>query len=439
MPEAIPAAMPDKLAPLKDQSLRYRSFIILGISLLAFTLWVSLAPVESAVVAKGHIRAMENSKPIQHLRGGKIASIAARSGDPVSKGSVLLQLDVAEEQSALKANLRDYLMTLLAMEIAQTHINQFQQLRFSEKVLLLAKRLQDSQILSMRQQSFTETIQRQKDQLALLDSREQQLHLSIEAQKIENRARLERLELVEKQHTAVLALAGKNYVSEIQLDEIAQRVIDLRSAINSSVQKISASQSELQQIPIQRKLLASELIQQANLDNNQALHRIITIEKNINQLKNRIANSSIRASHDGVVSHLKRKNPGETVMPGEEIMRLVPNKEELLIEARIRPTDIDLVWPGQIARIRLTAFNSRATPLLEGTVHWVSADRHEDAEGYYFIAEVRIDKHQLDSIPQLHLSSGMPAETILITAKRSIAAYLFEPLLRGVSRSLRES
>ena len=291
----------------------------------------------------------------------------------------------------------------------------------------------------MRQQSFTETIDRQQDQLALLDSREQQLHLSIEAQKIENRARLERLELVNKQHAAVVALVGKNYVSEIQLDEIAQRVIDLRSAINSSIQKISASQSELQQIPIQRKLLASELIQQANLDNNQALHRIINIEDNINQLKNRIANSSIRASHDGVVTHLKRKNPGETVMPGEEIMRLVPNKEELLIEARIRPTDIDLVWPGQIARIRLTAFNSRATPLLEGTVYWVSADRHEDGEGYYFIAEVRIDKHQLDSIPQLHLSSGMPAETILVTAKRSIVAYLFEPLLRGVSRSLRES
>jgi len=319
--------MPDKLAPFKDQSLRNRSFTILGISLLAFTLWVGLAPVESAVLAKGHIRAMEDSKPIQHLRGGKIASIEARSGEQVSKGNILLQLDVAEEQSALKANLRDYLMTLLEMEIAQTHINQSEELRFSQKVLLLAKRLQDTQILSMRQQSFAKTIDRKKDQLTLLDSREQQLHLSIEAQKIENRARLERLELVNKQHTAVVALAGKNYVSEIQLDEIAQRVIDLRSAINSSVQKISASQSELQQIPIQRKLLASELIQQANLDNNQALHRIINIEDNINQLKNRIANSSIRASHDGVVTHLKRKNPGETVMPGEEIMRLVPNKE----------------------------------------------------------------------------------------------------------------
>jgi HlyD family type I secretion membrane fusion protein len=236
-----------------------------------------------------------------------------------------------------------------------------------------------------------------------------------------------------------LALAEKDYVSEIQLDEIAQRVIDSRSAIDSSRQKIAAAESELKQIPIQRKMLTSELSQQANLDSNQAQHRIISIEDNINRLKNRIANGTIRASHDGVVTHLKRKNPGETVMPGEDIMRLVPNKEELLIEARVRPTDIDLVWPGQVARIRLTAFNSRATPLLEGKVHWVSADRHEDAEGYYFIAEVRIDKHQLDSIPQLYLSSGMPAETILVTAKRSIAAYLFEPLLRGISRSLRES
>jgi HlyD family type I secretion membrane fusion protein len=431
--------MQDNLSPLQDRSLRNRTFVILGISLLAFSLWVALAPVESAVLAKGHIRAIQDSKPIEHLRGGKISSINARSGAQVYKGNILLQLDVSEEQSALKANLRDYLMTLLEMEIAQTHINQFEQLQFSEKVLLLAKRLQETQALRMRQQSFADTIDRKKDQLALLDSREYQLQLSIEAQQIENQARLERLELLTKQHTGVLALAEKNYVSEIQLDEIAQRLIDSRSAIASSRQKITAAQSELQQIPIQRKLLVSELSQQANLENNQAAHRIINIEDNINRLKNRIANGTIRASHDGVITHLKRKNPGETVMPGEEIMRLVPNKEELLIEARIRPTDIDLVWPGQIARIRLTAFNSRATPLLEGNVHWVSVDRHEDAEGYYFIAEVRIDKHQLETIPQLYLSSGMPAETILITAKRSIAAYLFEPLLRGVSRSLRES
>jgi multidrug efflux pump subunit AcrA (membrane-fusion protein) len=72
-------------------------------------------------------------------------------------------------------------------------------------------------------------------------------------------------------------------------------------------------------------------------------------------------------------------------------------------------------------------------------VHWVSADRHQDTEGYYFIAELRVDKNQLQTIPQLHLSSGMPAEAILITGKRTVADYLLEPLLRGINRSLRES
>jgi multidrug efflux pump subunit AcrA (membrane-fusion protein) len=91
--------MLDNLAPLKDQSLRKRTTVILGLSLLAFSLWVALAPVESAVLAKGHIRAIEDSKPIQHLRGGKISSIDARSGTEVSKGDILLQLDVSEEQS----------------------------------------------------------------------------------------------------------------------------------------------------------------------------------------------------------------------------------------------------------------------------------------------------------------------------------------------------
>ena len=431
--------MQDQLTPLQDQSLRIRTVIILCLSLLAFSLWIALAPVESAVLAKGHIRTMEDSKPIQHLRGGKIASINARSGAQVAKGAILLQLDISEQQSALKANLRDYLMTLLDREIALTHINKRQQLEFSDKVLLLAKRLQEAPALATRQQNFSETITIKNNQLKLIEHRERQLQLSIQAQQIENRARLERLELLNKQHSAIKALAGKNYASEIQLDEISQRLINARSEIDSTQQKIAAAESELQQIPIQRNLVISELSQQATQDNNRAMQRIISIEDNINQLKNRIANATIRASHDGLITHLKRKNPGETVMPGEEIMRLLPNGEELLIEARVRPTDIDLLWPGQSARIRLSAFNARATPLLEGKVHWVSADRHEDAEGYYFIAELRVDKNQLDSIPKLHLSSGMPAEAILITDKRTIADYLLEPLLRGISRSLRES
>ena len=425
--------------PLQDQPLRRKTLIAFGLSLIAFSLWIALAPMESAVLAKGHIRAMEDSKPIQHLHGGKIASIDARSGAPVVRGDILLQLDISEQQSALKANLRDYLMTLLAMEIAQTHINKLEQLEFSEKVLLLAKRLQKTQLLSLRQQSFTETIKRKNHQLALLDNRQHQLRLTIKAQQIENKARQGRLALLRKQYSSIESLAEKNYVSEIQFDEISQQLTDARSEIESSRQTIAASEAELQQIPLQQSLITSELRQEANLENNQAMHRIISIEDNINQLKNRIANATIRASHDGVITHLKRKNPGETVIPGEEIMRLLPNKEELLIEARVRPTDIELIWLGQTARIRLSAFNARATPLLKGTVHWVSAARHQDTEGSYFIAELRVDKNQLESIPQLHLSSGMPAEAILITDKRTIADYFLEPLLRGISRSLRET
>jgi HlyD family secretion protein len=431
--------MPQELTPLQDQPLRRRTLTLLCLSTIAVSLWVAFAPMESAVLAKGHIRAMQDSKPIQHLHGGKIASINAQSGAHVNSGDILLQLDITEEQSTLKANLRDYLMQLLELEVAQTHINRLEKLVFSEKVLLLAKRLQQTQILNLRQKSFAETITRKNHQLALLDNRQDQLQLTIQAQHIENKARLDRLALLRKQFTSIESLAEKNYVSEIQFDEISQQLTDAHSEIESTRQTIAASKSELQQIPLQKNLLISELRQQVNLQNNRAMQRIISIEDSINKLKNRIANATIRATHDGVITHLKKKNPGETVIPGEEIMRLLPNKEELLIEARVRPTDIDLIWLGQNARIRLSAFNARATPLLKGTVHWVSADRHQDSEGYYFIAELRVNKDQLASIPQLHLSSGMPAEAILITNKRTIADYLLEPLLRGISRSLRET
>ena len=198
-----------ELKPLHDQPLRRTTIVALCLSLIAVWLWVALAPMESAVLVQGHIRAMEDSKPIQHLRGGKIASINAQSGVQVARGDILLQLDITEEQSALKANLGDYLMTLLDMEVAQTHLNKLEQLEFSEKVLLLANRLQRTQLLDMRQQNFAETIERQNQQLALLDNRQQQLQLTIQAQKIENKARLGRLTLLQKQFNSIETLAEK--------------------------------------------------------------------------------------------------------------------------------------------------------------------------------------------------------------------------------------
>jgi hypothetical protein len=254
-----------------------------------------------------------------------------------------LQLEAGDNSVELYADL----------EVAATHLNKLKQLKFSEKVLLLAKRLQQPELLSLRQQNFSDIVKSKNQQLALLDNRQHQLQLTIQAQQIENKARLGRLTLLQKQYNSIESLMEKNYVSEIQFDEISQQLADARSKIESTRQTIAASESELQQIPVQKDLLISEHHQQANLEHNRAMQRIIGIEDNINQLKNRIANATVQASHDGVITHLKRKNPGETVIPGEAIMRLLPDKEELLIEARVRPTDIDLVWPGQTARIRL--------------------------------------------------------------------------------------
>jgi len=189
----------------------------------------------------------------------------------VINGDPLLQFDISEQQSSLKANFRDYLITLIAMEIAATHLKKLEQLAFSQKVLVLATRLDETRILALRQQSFRETIKRKNDRLKLLNSGEHQLQLFIQAQQIENQARPERLELLRKQYRGVEALAGKNYVSQIQLDEISQRLTQAHSEIERTKQKIAESESELQQIPIQSSLLISEFHQQATLDNDQAM------------------------------------------------------------------------------------------------------------------------------------------------------------------------
>ena len=120
--------------------------------------------------------------------------------------------------------------------------------------------------------------------------------------------------------------------------------------------------------------------------------------------------------------------------PGHTVCRLV-------IEARVQPDDIDVVKAGQGAQVRITSFNERDLPAMEGTVVTVSADSLIDERSGepYYLAQIRIDDREIHKLGELELLPGMPAEVMILTGARSLLDYLLEPLLRTLRRSMRES
>jgi HlyD family secretion protein/epimerase transport system membrane fusion protein len=145
---------------------------------------------------------------------------------------------------------------------------------------------------------------------------------------------------------------------------------------------------------------------------------------------------------NGTVVDVKFKTIGGVVQRGEPIMSIVPAEDDLIIEARLQPTDVKSVHSGLEAKVRLVAYSSRNVPNIPGTVRTVSADRLMDDAKHqpYYLARVAIDRELVKTLaPSVDLIPGMPVEVLVVTEKRTMVSYLVKPFRDALWRSFRES
>ncbi len=131
---------------------------------------------------------------------------------------------------------------------------------------------------------------------------------------------------------------------------------------------------------------------------------------------------------------------GGVVSPATPLLDIVPSVSELVIEAQVAPVDIDRVAIGKRADIRFGAFNSSTTPVIEGEVSSVSADRlvNEKAGTAYYLARVRVTQEGARTLGERKLLPGMPADVLIITGERTLLQYLMQPARDAMAQSMIE-
>ena len=148
----------------------------------------------------------------------------------------------------------------------------------------------------------------------------------------------------------------------------------------------------------------------------------------------------IRSPQDGMVHQQMAHTVGGVIPPGTTIMLIVPEGDPLVIEARIMPQEIDRVWIGQSANLRLTAFNQNTTPELNGEVTRVSADISQDPKSGipFYTVRIALSESEIERLNGLTLVPGMPVESFIQTGARSVASYLTKPLTDHMAKSWNE-
>ncbi len=401
-------------------------------------LWSVTAPLASAALAPGLISPEGYRRTIQHLEGGIIRELRVKDGDLVQSGTDLIILEKTQARSIHRIQQSQYLamkaqeLRLLAEAEGRLavnwngvpHTDGWQQVVADQNSAFLSRlATHDSQRRLLKQH----TVQLQEEIAGLneqIDSQSRQLDLYDDE--------LDGVQTLMKQ-----GLARRPRLLDLQRQQAAlegQRAAN-RSNIARARQAIGETKLKIMALETQRQDEATQRL-------GEARNRIADLQERLASSRDKLKRTVITAPISGTVINLRFKTAGGVIQSGDAILDLVPLEEDLLVDARVAPADIDVVRTGMSAEITLSAFPQRHLPRLRGQVRSISADlvRDEQNEQAFYMARIEIDPKSLTSLgSDISLLPGMSADTMMFTGTRTLLNYLLNPLLDSIHRSFRES
>ncbi|MGF6159528.1 HlyD family type I secretion membrane fusion protein [Ensifer sp. KUDG1] len=394
--------------------------------------WAAHARLSGAVITQGQVAISQQVKLIQHRDGGIVSEIAVRNGDQVRKGDVLIRLDETQ--------------TRVELAIVRGQLQQFYAMRARLKAerdgeaAVSFEGLDVSEVLKVSELKLFEANRRmitsQEEQMRLQIT---QLEEQIRGLKAQTGSSDAEREIVEKEIAKLETLLKSGLVPVSEHRDLLRQMARIDGSKGELVARIAEAVGQISELRI--KLLA---IDQGTRKETQT--QIVGIEAKIAELserevaaRDRLSRMDVRAPVDGLVYDLQVHTIGGIIAPGASVMSIVPEDDDLTVEIRIPPADIDRIAPGQASRLRFTVFNQRTTPELDGRVGVVAAATTIDrATGQpYYLATVDITQ-ALDKLGDRKLMPGMPVEVYVQTDERTAISYLTKPFTDQMLRAFRE-
>ena len=402
--------------------------------------WASTAEISGALIAPGSIVVESSVKKVQHPTGGVVGEVRAHDGDLVKAGDVVVRLD----DTVTKANLAIVTKNLDGLWARAARLQAEQQGR--DKIVFpatLRDRADDPDVrnvMASESKLFEVRTNGRIGQKAQLRERITQLNEEIAGLQAQEKAKDQEIELVQKELVGVSSLYDQHLVQMTRLTTLQRDAARLSGERAQFVAaraqaKGKITETELQIIQVDKDLVSdvSKDLRETNDKIGEFVERKVTAEDQLRRIE-------IRAPQDGMVEQSTVHTVGGVITAGDAIMMIVPQGEGLQVEAKVNPQDIDKLQIGQKTLLRLSAFNSRTTPELNGLVTRVSPDVTTDqrtGQSYYTI-RVSMPPEELARLGEVKLIPGMPVEAFVETGDRTLLSYLVKPLKDQLMRAFRE-
>ena len=402
--------------------------------------WAHFAKIRGAVVAPGRIEVESKPKTIQHLDGGIVGEILVKNGDHVKAGQVLLRLDPTSKD-ANKTIIEKRLFEAQAqVDRLRAERDGLSEIDWSSLLRDNLKRPDVQSIMTGQEKLFTARKKSSDGQQEQLRQRIRQSEDQIAGLKNLIASKKKQRDLITQELAGLRKLLVKGYVSKTRVLALEREQARLSGEISSHQADIARMKSVIGETRIQ-------ILQIEKDEMSEVLAELRKYESEVNDLKEQLVTASdqlervdIVSPVDGIVHNMEVTTIGGVVAPGAPIMQIVPLNDRLIIEAQIRPEDVDQIYEGQPAEINLSAFSRRTTPRLMGKVIGHSPDSIVDKMTgiSYFSVRIEIPPEEMKLIEGLTLIPGMPAECYIQTQERTVLSYLLKPFKDQLGRAFRE-
>ena len=408
-------------------------FLIFGV----FGSWSALAPLDGAAVASGTVTVKSYSKVVQHLEGGIVGDIYVQNGDHVVAQQPLLVMDDTQSLAQLGI-VNSQFVALKAREsrlIAE---------REREDVVVFADILAADEIhvgeeMAAQKQIFAARKAAMEGSIEVLQQRIEQLQTMMVGQAALRVSKETLAASFSEELSDVRELLSQGFSDKLRLRELERNVASLQGEAAELTANMASTEVQIGEARLQ-------ILQQDREFHNDVVGELGETQTNLKDVNERIialqdvvGRTVVRAPVDGIVNGMQFHTIGGVIGPGSPIADIVPQSEELILEAKVSLMDIDRVSVGQDATIRFSSFGN-SVPTIYGTVLSLSADSLMDQNtgAYYYLARVEVSPEGMEDLGDLVLLPGMPAEVFIATGSRTFLQYLFKPFSNAMARSFTE-
>lgn len=413
--------------PVKARGLLY----LVTLVLFLLVVWSYFAEIDEVAKGDGKVIPSQQLQVLQSYDGGIVQEILVREGQTVKAGQVLLKVDPTRFLSSLEENTTQF--AALAAKVQRlSALTQGNVLRFNREL-----REKAPTIIENERKLYDSNLAELDEVAAGSDSRIMQRRQDVE----EERANLSQyqnvLSLSKKELAVTKPLLASGAVSEIEILRLERQIVELEGNITKSKVAIERGLNAIEEEIIKKEEARLKLVNRWNQVLTDATAEMATLQQSQTSLEDVVSQAALRSPINGTVQRLLINTVGGVITPGSAVVELVPQDDQLIVEAKVSPKDIAFIREGQQAILKFSAYDFTIYGGMSAEVQHISADAitNEKDETYYL---VRLETKKSIADEGLDILPGMIVQVDILTGKKTVLNYILSPLFNVTASALRE-